>query len=261
GQITNVETGQIQELNLSKAEGEVLRVVHRTALLKALGEELPNDAIRFSRGITSIEAQKQEGLSIAIIHMEDGATIKPKSIERKVLEHFAKDLPPLYLVIVQHTDLSTLKWAPIMFRVPWQVFFGKLSKGNITVAGDALHPVAPDLGQNECAALEDAVVMGQHIGDLLLHKRLVLGVGVGIREAFGKYVEKRKWRATGLMVMSSFLFGFVEQGGNGCVMEFFRNLVFRRCFYNRVFSLICYDCGKLPSVSSCSLELESKKKV
>jgi hypothetical protein len=57
-----------------------------------------------------------------------------------------------------------------MYRSPCDIKFGNICKGNITVAGDAMHPMTPDLGQNECAALEDAVVLGQQIGELIASK-------------------------------------------------------------------------------------------
>jgi hypothetical protein len=82
----------------------------------------------------------------------------PKLIQKEVIENFAKDLPQSYTRIVLHSDLSTLTWAPLMYRYPWDIIFGNICKGNVTVAGDAMHPMTPDLGQNECAALEDAVV-------------------------------------------------------------------------------------------------------
>ncbi|EEF32313.1 monoxygenase, putative [Ricinus communis] len=44
------------------------------------------------------------------------------------------------------------------------VIFGNLSKGNVTVAGDAIHPVTPEFSQGGCSALEDAVVLRRSIG-------------------------------------------------------------------------------------------------
>ncbi|EXB36909.1 hypothetical protein L484_016514 [Morus notabilis] len=73
--------------------------------------------------------------------------------------------------------------------------------------------MAPDLGHNECAALEDAVVLGQHIGDLVLNKRHVVGESTCL--AFEKSAEKRRWRTVGMVVLSTFLCGFVEQSGCG----------------------------------------------
>ncbi|PON83523.1 FAD/NAD(P)-binding domain containing protein, partial [Trema orientale] len=95
-------------------------------------------------------------LMFSIIHAYLGED--PKAIQREVIENYAKDFPEAYLDIVKHSDLSTLSWTPLIFRQPWKVALGKLSKRNITVAGDAMHPMTPDLGQGGCAALEDAVV-------------------------------------------------------------------------------------------------------
>ncbi|XP_057996269.1 monooxygenase 2 [Hevea brasiliensis] len=89
----------------------------------------------------------------------------PGLIQKEVIENHAKDFPPEYLDVVRHADLSNLTWAPLMFRHPWNVIFGNLSKGNITLAGNAIHPMTPDLAQGGCSALEDAVVLGRHIGN------------------------------------------------------------------------------------------------
>jgi 2-polyprenyl-6-methoxyphenol hydroxylase-like FAD-dependent oxidoreductase len=48
-------------------------------LLEALAEELPADSIRFSSKLAAIESQEQGGgASIAVMHLEDGTTIKSK---------------------------------------------------------------------------------------------------------------------------------------------------------------------------------------
>lgn len=47
-----------------------------------------------------------------------------------------------------------------MFTYPWDLIWGQPYKGNITVVGDAMHPMTPDLGQCGCTTLEDAVVLG-----------------------------------------------------------------------------------------------------
>ncbi|KAK9271786.1 hypothetical protein L1049_002150 [Liquidambar formosana] len=341
--ITNVGTGTSQEVsfgtNSSVPGGNGPRCVHRRALLEALAEELSEDTIRFSSKLSSIETQAQEGSSIAIIRLEDGAIIRakvligcdgvhsvvarwlgfskpidsgrwavrglavfpeghglkqevhqfldtgkkaaflpltekevywffagqstikgeymtsdPELIQRGVLENFAKDFPPSYKDIVCHSDLASLSWAPLMFRYPWDVIFGKVSKGNITVAGDAMHPMTPDLGQGGCAALEDAVVLGRHIGESCIQNGGLKPAEVA--RAIDGYVKARRWRAATL-ITGSFLSGWVQQDGSSW-MKSFRDWIFYGLLFRRLFNAIHYDCGKLPSVSSSKLEGQSK---
>ncbi|XP_041005925.1 monooxygenase 2-like isoform X2 [Juglans microcarpa x Juglans regia] len=342
--ITNLDTGAIQEAyfpaNSFKGQ-HGLRVVQRKALLEALAEEVPIDSVRFSSKLKSIENQTQEGSSFAIIHMEDGASIKakaligcdgvhsvvarwlgltapvnsgrwavrgmavfpdghglnpefqqfvtvgkragfaplndkeiywflvckfsskgedhiahdPEMIKREVTDNLAKDFPPLYLRVVQRSDLSTLTWAPLMFRFPWDLIFGNLSKGNVTVAGDAMHPMTPDLGQGGCAALEDAVVLGRHIGNSIIrNKRLV--AGDPLAGALERYAKERRWRAATL-ITGSYLSGWVQHDGSGWWMKFFRDVIFYRLLFTRIFNFIQYDCGELPCISSNSPECVS----
>ena len=180
----------------------------------------------------------------------------PELIKRQVTENFAKEFPELYLNIVQHSDLSTVSWAPLIFRFPWDMILGNVSKGNITVAGDAMHPMTPDLGQGGCLALEDAVVLGRHIGDLIIrNKKLV--AGDQMPETLEKYVKERRWRAAGL-ITSSYLSGWVQQDGSGWLMKFLRDKVFYGRFFTKFFHVTNYDCGKLPtSVSSSDSELDN----
>ncbi|KAK4585449.1 hypothetical protein RGQ29_022918 [Quercus rubra] len=124
----------------------------------------------------------------------------PKVIQKEVIDKFAQDLPQLYTVIVQHSDLSTITWAPLLHRFPWDIIFGNVSMGNITVAGDAMHHMTPDLGQNECAALEDAVVLGQQFGELIAQRSRL--VPLEVAQALTKHAQKRRWRAARLIATS-----------------------------------------------------------
>lgn len=161
----------------------------------------------------------------------------------------------MYLDVVNHVDLSTLTWAPLKFRLPWNVIFGKLSKGAITVAGDALHPMTPDLGQGGGCALEDAVVLGRCIGNTYLKNGQQL-VPSEAAQAIDDYVKARRWRVTGV-ITASFLSGWV-QDGSSWLKRFIRNAIFYRIFPKIASNVINYDCGSLPSRSS-SAELNSKQ--
>ena len=124
----------------------------------------------------------------------------PEVIQKEVIDKFAQDLPQLYTVIVQHSDLSTITWAPLLHRFPWDIIFGNVSKGNIIVAGDAMHHMTPDLGLNECAALEDAVVLGQQFGELIAQRSRL--VPLEVAQALTKHAQKRRWRAARLIATS-----------------------------------------------------------
>ncbi|XP_062105827.1 monooxygenase 2-like isoform X2 [Humulus lupulus] len=166
----------------------------------------------------------------------------PEAILREVLEKYANDLPELFQDIIKQSDLSTLTWAPLMFRKPWKLAFGNLCKKNITVAGDAMHPMTPDLGQGGCSALEDAVVLGRHIGACIAENG-----GLLPREmikALSNYAEERRWRATWLII-SSFLSGWVQHGGSMWGLKFFRDTIFYKFVFPKIASVMCYDCGKL----------------
>ncbi|KAL5703644.1 hypothetical protein ACHQM5_022171 [Ranunculus cassubicifolius] len=177
----------------------------------------------------------------------DSPELLQKSILLK-LAHF----PALFLDVVRHCDLDTLTWAPLMLRVPWEFIYKGLSKENVTVAGDAMHPMTPDLGQGGCSSLEDAVVLGRHIGNSLIQN------GKIVPEAVEGYVKERRWRVAGV-IAASFLSGWVQQERSSWFIKFLRDKVFYKYFYYYVANIVKYDCGKLPVVSM-STEAENMKK-
>ncbi|EEF32314.1 monoxygenase, putative [Ricinus communis] len=336
GSITNVSNGAVQEVAFPVNEGGP-RTVHRKALLEALAEELPADSIRFSAKFTSIEMQEQGGVSIPVLHLEDGTTIKskvligcdgvhsavarwlglsapihsgrsavrglavypqghgfkqemkqfvdvgiragliplndkelywglsclegesmprdPELIQKAVIDKYAKYFPSEFLDVVRHADLSTITWAPLMLRHPWNVIFGNLSRGSVTVAGDAMHPMTPDLGQGGCSALEDAVVLGRHIGNSFIKNGRL--VEKDMPRAIDGYVKERRWRAAGL-ITGSYLSGWVQQSGSNWWMKFLRDFIFYGFLFRKVFNSVVYDCGKLPTASDDQLHSGNK---
>ncbi|KAF8011887.1 hypothetical protein BT93_I0118 [Corymbia citriodora subsp. variegata] len=177
--------------------------------------------------------------------MEKGAD--PEVIQKEVMEIAAKDFPPVYLDVVRHSDLSTLTWAPLMFRYPWDILFGNLAKSNVTVAGDAMHPMTPDLGQGGCSALEDAVVLGRHLGDSISKHGKLETRDIGF--AIESYAKERRLRAATL-ITASYLSGWVQQDGSNRLTRFLRDVFYGNLLTRAVRSIAQYDCGRLPSASS-----------
>ncbi|KAI5554345.1 hypothetical protein BDE02_19G005600 [Populus trichocarpa] len=180
-----------------------------------------------------------------------------EKMQRDVLEKCTEKFPSEYLDVVRHADLSSLSWAPLMFRPPWGIIFGKLSKGNVTVAGDAMHPMTPDLGNGGGASLEDAVVLGRHIGNSFINNGGLIVPG-DMAKAIDDYVKERRWRAA-MVVTASYLSGRMQQGDKWWI-KFLRDRALYKYFFGWLSRLVfVYDCGRLPAISFGAMDLASKK--
>ncbi|XP_031264322.1 monooxygenase 3-like [Pistacia vera] len=59
-------------------------------------------------------------------------------------------VPDQLKAVVQDTPKTVSLQKPLRYRQPWEVLWGNISKGGVCVAGDALHPMTPDIGQGGC---------------------------------------------------------------------------------------------------------------
>ncbi|XAR62321.1 hypothetical protein NMG60_11017044 [Bertholletia excelsa] len=171
---------------------------------------------------------------------EEDMARNPELIKREVIEKQAKNFPPMFLDVVDHTDLSILTCAPLMLRYPWNVAMGNFSKGPIVVAGDAMHPMTPDLGQGGGSALEDAVVLVRHLANSV-------NANEGVDKAMERYAKERRWRVTWL-IAGSYISGWVQEAGSGWVTKFIRDVIFYKFLYRRIMGFTQYDCGQLSTV-------------
>ncbi|KAL9381737.1 hypothetical protein Peur_024772 [Populus x canadensis] len=144
-----------------------------------------------------------------------------------------------------------------MLNKSWGIIFGKLSTGNVTVAGDAMHPMTPDLGQGGGSSLEDAVVLGRHIGNSVINNGGLIVPG-DMAKAIDDYVKERRWRAA-FLVTGSYLAGWVQLGGDKWWMKFLRDGIFYKYLFGRTSGLVHKACGKLPAMSFGDMDHSSKK--
>ncbi|XP_057970095.1 monooxygenase 2-like [Malania oleifera] len=180
----------------------------------------------------------------------------PELLQREIIENFAKDFPSAYLDVVRHADVSELTWAPLVFRYPWNVISGNVCQGTITVAGDAMHPMTPDRGQGGCTALEDAVVLGRHIGESFIRNNGQI-LPQETAEALKRYFKERRWH-TASVIATSYLSGWAQQSGSTWWMKLIRDVIFYRFLFPILFNMQ-YDCGRLPDVSTDELLKNQKK--
>ncbi|KAJ4967540.1 hypothetical protein NE237_019389 [Protea cynaroides] len=135
-----------------------------------------------------------------------------------------------------------------MFRQPWVLIRGHLSKGNVTVAGDAMHPMPPGLGQGGGSALEDAVILGRHIGNSFLQNGGRI-MPAEVSRAIEGYVKERRWHVIGL-IMASYLAAWARQVRSGWLTKLIRDIIFYKLLHSFVFGSTYFDCGGLPRVPS-----------
>uniref|UniRef100_A0A453ISK5 FAD-binding domain-containing protein n=1 Tax=Aegilops tauschii subsp. strangulata TaxID=200361 RepID=A0A453ISK5_AEGTS len=235
-----------------------IRCVKRNFLLETLENELPEGTIRYSSKIVAIE---EEG-NVKLLHMADGSTISSCGVRRSELGGGEVAGPaqadPLGAVrhqgprrvpggdaeesvdkMRQHV-LARLRVvsSPLRFRSPLALVRGSICRGGVCVAGDAFHPMTPELGQGGCAALEDGVVLARCLGE-------ALGAGGhgSAEAALAKYAGERRWRAVRLVTAAYFV-GFVQQSSNPAI-KFLREKFLSGLLARVMVDMADYDCGKL----------------
>jgi 2-polyprenyl-6-methoxyphenol hydroxylase-like FAD-dependent oxidoreductase len=177
-----------------------------------------------------------------------------ESLRRSALET-VRDFPEPIGELIKSSSADTLSIADIKLRWiwPWEWDRKAKGKGSVTVVGDALHPMTPDLGQGACSALEDAVVLARCLSASNINAE---DINWGeeeerkIEECFKKYAEARKWRVLSV-VGGGFLASCVMDGSNA-FFRFLRDWIWFPFFSMSHLPYFAQnsDCGTLPSPST-----------
>ncbi|KAJ8764969.1 hypothetical protein K2173_010434 [Erythroxylum novogranatense] len=170
------------------------------------------------------------------------------NMKQFVLENLG-NVPERIRNIVEATELDHFLSTPLRYRHPWEVLWGNISKGNVCVAGDALHPMTPDLGQGGCSALEDGVALARCLGEALVGKS---GIETEEKEkeeykriemALKKYAKERRWRSFDL-ITTGYTVGAIQQG-SGTITRLLRDVVLMKFLGWLLLKKADFDCGKL----------------
>ncbi|KAF3958802.1 hypothetical protein CMV_016321 [Castanea mollissima] len=177
----------------------------------------------------------------------------PIKMKQFVLSKLGNEyVPDEIKAIVENTELDSIISSPLRYRHPWELLWGNISKENVCVAGDALHPMTPDIGQGGCAALEDGVVLARCLAGALQKEQSEETKGKGDREreeykriemGLKKYAKERRWRSIEL-ISTAYIVGFVQQG-DGKVTTFFRDNILAAFLAGLLLKKADFDCGKL----------------
>ncbi|GAB2291923.1 hypothetical protein Dimus_026173 [Dionaea muscipula] len=182
----------------------------------------------------------------------------PAKLKQFVLSNMGKVSEKIRNVIVE-TKLDDMYCSPIRSRTPWEILLGNISKDNVCIAGDALHPMTPELAQGACAALEDAVVMARCLGRALACRGGSVPSAADhvyyyssseeeeeyerIKMGLKQYAKERKWRAADL-VATAYLLGLIQQSKDRVVC-FIRDKVLSPYLARMVVKKASFNCGNL----------------
>ncbi|KAJ1436322.1 hypothetical protein SESBI_04354 [Sesbania bispinosa] len=176
----------------------------------------------------------------------------PAKLKQFVLNKLEK-MPSNVRSFIENTELDGFQSAPLRYRHPWELMWGNISKGNVCVAGDALHPMTPDLGQGGCCALEDGIVLARCLAEAFSknperHKNKEKEEEEQykkIDECLKKYAKERRWRSIDLII-TAYMVGSIQQGDSKLV-TFFRDKFLGPFLGSQYFKKSDFDCGKLSS--------------
>ncbi|GMH36060.1 hypothetical protein BSKO_03928 [Bryopsis sp. KO-2023] len=128
----------------------------------------------------------------------------PESLDKKTAEQikeealeYAEGFDPVVKDCVAATPLTSLSRSKLGDR--WMVPGVSIGAGQVTLCGDAMHPMTPNLGQGGCLALEDAVVLAR----TLKAAGGVDGDRGEVAKALREYESVRTKRVMPLMVQSN----------------------------------------------------------
>ncbi|XP_073111569.1 monooxygenase 2-like [Elaeis guineensis] len=127
-----------------------------------------------------------------------------------------------YIHVIEMSELTNPVSTPLRYRWPFSLLWGDISKGNVCVAGDAFHPMTPDLGQGGCSALEDSIVLARCLSEALLGNRNGGATEYDkIKKGLEKYSKERRWRSFQL-IATAYILGRIQQS-DGAIMGFLRD--------------------------------------
>ncbi|XP_057427337.1 monooxygenase 2-like [Lotus japonicus] len=171
----------------------------------------------------------------------------PAKLKQCVLNKLEK-MPSDVKYFIEKSELDDFHSAQVRYRKPWELMLGNISKGNVCVAGDALHPMTPDLGQGGCCALEDGVVLARCLAQAFSDKpkeKKGEEEYKRIEKSLKRYANERRWRSIDL-ISSAYMAGLVQQADSKWI-TFFRDKVLAVFLADLLLKKANFDCGTLNS--------------
>ena len=112
----------------------------------------------FGRGIEAGVAQASADAVYWYLSLPSGM-VRGAPNPRQIIMKVTRDFEPGFRQIVEATPEDAMRVDELFERPPLAVW----GQGNVTLLGDAAHPMLPHAGQGAAQALEDAVALGERL--------------------------------------------------------------------------------------------------
>ena len=122
------------------------------------------------------------------------------------------------------------------------VFSSRVTQ-NIALAGDALHPMTPNLGQGGCTALEDAIILASSLKTHMEDDRSGTSKSERIRHAINEYTRSRARRCVPLTIRANVM-GRLLQSDIMPIVQFRDAFISNAFDPSHFLDHATYDCSK-----------------
>ncbi|KAL5198287.1 hypothetical protein ABZP36_001799 [Zizania latifolia] len=139
----------------------------------------------------------------------------PAALKREALE-LVRGWPADLLAVMRDTPDNAVVRTPLVDRWLWPGLAPPASRGGVVLAGDAWHPMTPNLGQGACCALEDAVVLARRLAAAAAGSGSGWATAEPYAEAMRAY-ERERWPRVFPLTARAGLVGALVQWGNPAV--------------------------------------------
>ncbi|KAH7429551.1 hypothetical protein KP509_09G055700 [Ceratopteris richardii] len=188
-----------------------------------------------------------------VVFNSSGEKLTNVDLVRKEALDYVRLWPTMITEAINRSPPETLSRKRLADRWMWPVGGPPLYQGGVTLAGDAMHPMTPNLGQGGCCALEDAVVLARSLSKVLVTTdppaaawatRSQAQEMQEIELALRSYTEER-WRRMLPLAIRSNITGAVLQIDNDFVCSVRNMIISSFVTVDRFLDHTNYDCGSL----------------
>lgn len=143
--------------------------------------------------------------------------------------------------MIKSCELDSLHLTNLRYRSPCDLLFKPLRRETVTVAGDAMHGMAPFLAQGGSASLEGAVVLARNIAQSIPKNRVGGNTKMLMQNAVEQYVKESRTRVAKLSI-ETLLLGKLLDDSTSVVVKISCILIMRLLFRDPA-GHTNYNCG------------------